>query len=342
MGLHGENTPEILDYRTRSEFLIMNKTILFTFCLGLVLILCLTSADADADARRSNNQGRNVAKSGKSKSKGRKNKNRSATKKKKKGSSKKKAASKRRNKRKQKKFKKSKKGSRKNSGSRSSSGCARQSTFCPAEKAQALNIYYNKMTNYFKQLKRAENWANIVVKKKGKKDSFVNDALILQDAVGGNLSAPACSANARSASASGETLKNCSASIEDSCADIVIDPSVSGDCKTKMETFQTKVDGCKTSDDCTCWTEAFGMKSELSSCEAKTEMDRVQGLKTSCLSQFSSCKKAQDAAVELTATCPAFQTTVTMTTGSAMTTMSAKRRRLIADILHRNVIKRSA
>ena len=244
---------------------------------GLVLILCLTSADADADAKRSNNQGRNVAKSGKSKSKGRKNKNRGATKQKKKGSSKKKAANKRRNKRKQKKFKKSKKGSRKNSGSRSSSGCARQSTFCPAEKAQALNIYYNKMTNYFKQLKRAENWANIVVKKKGKKDSFVNDALILQDAVGGNLSAPACSANARlvlklfscqifcsnlhrSASASGETLKNCSASIEDSCADIVIDPSVSGDCKTKMETFQTKVDGCKTSDDCTCWTEAFGMK----------------------------------------------------------------------------------
>ena len=161
---------------------------------GLILILCLTSADADADAKRSNNQGRNVAKSGKSKSKGRKNKNRSATKQKKKGSSKKKAANKRRNKRKQ---KKSKKGSRKNPGSRSSSGCARQSTFCPAEKAQALNIYYNKMTNYFKQLKRAENWANIVVKKKGKKDSFVNDALILEDAVGGNLSAPACSSSAR-------------------------------------------------------------------------------------------------------------------------------------------------
>merc|ERR1712184_26139 len=146
-------------------------------------------------------------------SKGRKNKNRSAMNQKKKGSSKKKAANKRRNKRKQ---KKSKKGSRKNPGSRSSSGCARQSTFCPAEKAQALNIYYNKMTNYFKQLKRAENWANIVVKKKGKKDSFVNDALILEDAVGGNLSAPACSSSARSASASGEPLKNCSASIEDS------------------------------------------------------------------------------------------------------------------------------
>ena len=87
-------------------------------------------------------------------------------------------------------------------------------------------------------------------------------------------------------------------------------------------------------------------RSDLSSCEAKTEMDRVQGLKTACLSQFSECKKAQDSAVELTATCPATQTTMitmtTMTTGTAMTTMSAKRRRLIADILHRNIIKRSA
>ena len=162
--------------------------------LGLVLILCLTSVNADADAKKGNNKDRNVAKSGKSQSSRRRVDNRRRMKQKKKGSSKKKAANKRRNKRKQ---KKSKKGSNKNSGSRSSSGCARQSTFCPAEKAQALNIYYNKMTNYFKQLKRAENWANIVVKKKGKKDSFVNDALILEDAVGGNLSAPACSSNAR-------------------------------------------------------------------------------------------------------------------------------------------------
>ena len=66
--------------------------------------------------------------------------------------------------------------------------------------------------------------------------------------------------DAATATEKGEVLKNCSASIAESCADIVIDATVSGDCKTKMETFQTKVDGCKTSDDCTCWTEAFAMK----------------------------------------------------------------------------------
>merc|ERR1711920_1022466 len=141
------------------EFLIMNKTILFTFCLGLVLILCITTADADAVSKRQNKNSKNVGKSGKGKVNRRRSKNNRRMKKQKKGSS--------------------KKGSTRNSGS---SGCGRQSsTFCPAEKAQALNIYYNKMANYFKQLKRAENWAKIVSKKKGKKDNFVNDALILED-----------------------------------------------------------------------------------------------------------------------------------------------------------------
>merc|ERR1711971_43811 len=332
MGLFPQNTPEILYNRTQPAILTMNRTILFTFCLGVVLILCLTSADANADAKRRNNKGGNVERSEKRKAARRRNKNRKLMNQKKKGSSKNKGKKKQNKKRKQKKSRNLKKGS-------SRSNCARQSAFCPSEKAQALNIYYNKMTNYFKQLKRAENWAKIVLKKKEKKDGFVNDALILEAAVGGDISAPVCTSSARSASASGATLKNCSTSIEDSCADITIDASVSGDCKTKMETFQTKVDDCKTSDDCTCWTEAFAMKSDLSSCEAKTEMDRVQGLKTSCLSKFSECKQAQDAAVELTVTCPASQTT--MTTGAAVTTMAAKRRKLIANILHKNIIKRS-
>ena len=108
---------------------------------------------------------------------------------KKKGSSKNKGKKKQNNKRKQKKSRNLMKGSRSN--------CARQSAFCPSEKAQALNIYYNKMTNYFKQLKRAENWAKIVLKKKEKKDGFVNDALILEAAVGGDISAPVCTSSAR-------------------------------------------------------------------------------------------------------------------------------------------------
>merc|ERR1711983_185849 len=134
-------------------------------------------------------------------------------------------------------------------------------TFCPAEKAQALNLLYNKVANFFKQLNRAKAFAKTVKNKKGKKDDFTNDAIILEDAVGGNFSAPACSSNARQSSTAGEKgqkLKNCTNSTSEACADITIDANVTGDCNTKMEAFQTKVTECKSSDACTCWKEAFG------------------------------------------------------------------------------------
>ena len=79
------------------------------------------------------------------------------------------------------------------------SGCARQtsSTFCPTEKATSLKLLYNQVSNFKKQLKRAENHAKIVKKKKAKKDAFQKDAAILTDVVGGDLTAPSCLATAR-------------------------------------------------------------------------------------------------------------------------------------------------
>ena len=145
----------------------------------LFAVLCLHSASADAEADPARK--RNKAKGGNNAAKKTNSKRRKLIKKNKKNKNGKNA----RRPRKQKK--QSRTGRR-----RSSKGCGRQSTFCPAEKAQTLNLYYNKMTNYFKQLKRAENWAKIVGKKKEKKDAFTNDALVLEDAVGGNFSAPAC------------------------------------------------------------------------------------------------------------------------------------------------------
>ena len=139
-------------------------------------VLCLHSASADADADPARK--RNKAKGGNNAANGKRRKLMKKNKKNKNG----------KNARRPRKQKKQSRTGRR----RSSKGCGRQSTFCPAEKAQTLNLYYNKMTNYFKQLKRAENWAKIVGKKKEKKDAFTNDALVLEDAVGGNFSAPAC------------------------------------------------------------------------------------------------------------------------------------------------------
>merc|ERR1711976_952038 len=125
-----------------------------------------------------------------------------------------------------------KRNNNKNTRRTKKTGCARQSTtFCPAERAQALNLMYNKVANFFKQLQRAKNFGKIMEKKKGKKDDFANDAAILEDAVGGNLSAPACTRRERSSDAQdkGELLKNCSNSIKESCADVTINSTVTGD-----------------------------------------------------------------------------------------------------------------
>jgi len=220
------------------------------------------------------------------------------------------------------------------------SECSRQATtFCPAEKALALKLLYGQVANFFRQLKRAENHAKIVANKKEKKDNFESDAAILQDAVGGNISDPTCASGRRSASTAaekGETLANCSNSIGAACADVTVNTTLLGDCKTKMEAYQSKVTTCKTDDSCTCWTEATDMKSEITECKATDEMNRVKALKGSCLEKFGDCKKAQDSAVELTASCP----TTSVTTGApSMTTMAAKHRDLLDKILAKNLIK---
>merc|ERR1712066_713525 len=187
-----------------------------------------------------------------------------------------------------------------------SNDCSRQSSsFCPAEKALSLKILYGQVANFFRQLKRAENHAKIVSKKKGKKDNFMNDAAILQDAVGGNFSAPSCASSGRSASSAGEKgqlLANCTNSIGEACADIAVNTSLLADCKTT------------------------------------DEMNRVKALKSHCLSKFGDCKKAQDSAVEFTASCP---TPSSVTTMSGITTMAAKRRKMLQSILAKSIIRRN-
>jgi len=202
-------------------------------------------------------------------------------------------------------------------------------------------MLYGQVGNFFKQLKRAENHAKIVSKKKAKKADFESHAAILQEAVGGNISAPTCASGSRSASTAmvhGQTLANCTHSIGHHCADVTVNATLLGDCKTKMEAFQSKVTTCKTDDSCTCWTEATNMKSDITDCKATDEMNRVKALKGSCLEKFGDCKKAQDGAVELTASCPTASSAVT-TGAPSMTTMAAKHRDLLDKLLARNLIK---
>jgi len=309
----------------------MGKLLLLS--LGLVLLVVLSAeagkkqgqnrVQGGGNGKRTGQKGRAAAKR-KFGRRNRKRERKNQTKKKK------------RNKNKKKNKQARKKASRK---SQTRSDCRQTSTFCPAEKALALKMLYAQVANFFRQLKRAENHAKIISKKKEKKDNFESDAAILQDAVGGNISAPVCASGSRSASTAGEqgqTLADCSNSIGAACADVTVNTTLLGDCKTKMEAYQAKITTCKTDDSCTCWTEATDMKSDITDCKATDEMNRVKALKSSCLDKFGDCKKAQDSAVELTASCP----TISVTTGApSMTTMAAKHRQLVDRLLARNLIK---
>jgi len=219
--------------------------------------------------------------------------------------------------------------------------CARQTseTFCPTEKATTLKILYNQVFNFRKQLKRAENQAKIVSNKKKKKDNFEKDAAIVTDVLGGNISKPTCAKDSRSASKAGsnaEKLSKCSKTIESSCADITINSTLTGSCSQTMTQLENKVKTCRTDDSCTCWKEALAMKSEISKCDALSEANSVKEKKKTCLNTFSDCKKAQDEAVEHTATCPS-----SSKPSGTSTTKSGGRRNIVERFLAKNLIKRS-
>merc|ERR1711892_1466631 len=188
------------------------------------------------------------------------------------------------------KSKKPKRGPRKGN----SPSCSRQttSTFCPAEKATSLKLLYNQVYNFKKQLRRAQNHVKIVKRKKNKKDTFKKDAAILTDVVGGNLTAPSCTAASATrsgpkAASKASILASCSTTISTSCEEISINTTLTGSCSTTMTDFEEKVTACRESKTCTCCTEAVAMKSDITKCNALKESEGVKSKKKTCLKTFS-------------------------------------------------------
>merc|ERR1712018_1119409 len=206
----------------------MRLSILLSLCLVLLVVLCFNTVDCKKERKvvSKGNKKDSVRRKNQGRKKGGKGGRKLGERKKSKGNAEKKKEHMEHifMERKQRRMKTQKK---KQKIRKSNTKCSRRQidTFCPAEKAQALNHLYNKVANFFKQLNRAKAFAKTVKNKKGKKDDFTNDAIILEDAVGENFSAPACSSNARSGSVmrsccssstageKGQKLKNCTNSI---------------------------------------------------------------------------------------------------------------------------------
>jgi len=210
------------------------------------------------------------------------------------------------NKRKGKKGKKKRKGrgKKKTHGkakSRSGPGCQRQDDACIANIVTVLNHVGTIVTNFLSQNARQERFRTLATNKKGKATDFDESSGLLETAKTGSNT---CGSDATTLSA---TLKNCSANVAAKCeaASDIVDTTLLDECKTMFTATKTGAADCcsksSAAEKCSCMA---GMVSQVT--DAKVDTCRKAGiaankatkdLRTTCLSAFQDCKKAEDSSI---------------------------------------------
>merc|ERR1712012_257362 len=209
-------------------------------------------------------------------------------------------------------------------GDWSSCGTSGVNDTCLLNVVNALNFEKNQIQNFFKQKARLENQNKVTGDKKGKKGEFEDAAKYMLTAIGGDISPPTCGENttrsqraAADAVATYNTLINCSASIHEACdmPNGTINATFNANCadiynKSKVASDDCRSNSAYTSDGaaaCNCWEKAaIGItiaKAEGCTKKGKEQAQAVKKQKQKCISAFSKCKKAEDAAVALIYTC---------------------------------------
>merc|ERR1711892_752020 len=201
---------------------------------------------------------------------------------------------------------------------------------CLQNAVDSLNFEKNQIQNFFKQNARLKNHNKTKSGKLGKKGEFEDAAKYLLQAIGGNISAPTCgesgtaqkARSAKSASANYATLLNCSESIKEACTmpkktyNATVKAQLDA-CAFIFNKSKTAANDCRTNNDyitngtaaCDCWRKAaIGIvKAKEAGCKdnAANTAKAVKAAKNDCISAFSVCKKAEDAAVGPIHTCMA-------------------------------------
>jgi len=219
-----------------------------------------------------------------------------------------------------------KKGSRK-----SGKKCARQSgpddSTCMANIGTAMDYQGNQIKNFGKQKAKIEKFEKLMNNKGGKKDDFSNSTTYMTSA---------CSSSSTNASAVSTItlLQNCSASINEGCQVPMVNTTMLESCKTSFDAVETKNKECyglltaatpDLSAACTCYAAAAKLVEETKalSCSAKATFDMIKASKSTCLSKFSACKKAEDDSIGLIHVCNGNTTPSPMTTMASNTTTAA-------------------
>merc|ERR1712060_734473 len=209
-------------------------------------------------------------------------------------------------------------------GDWSSCGTSGVNDTCLLNAVNSLNFEKNQIQNFFKQKARLENQNKVTGNKKGKKGEFEDAAGYMLTAIGGNISSPTCGENStRSARAAADavstynTLINCSATIHEACdmPNDTINATFNANCANIYILSKIASDDCRSnsaytnngSAACNCWEKAaIGItiaKAEGCTKKGKEQAQAVKKQKNKCIAAFSTCKKAEDAAVALIHTC---------------------------------------
>jgi len=281
-------------------------------------------ANKNRPKNRKNKQNKNKNKVKSKKARNRKNRK---TKKSKKKKNKKSKLSKR---------KKKPRGTRKKnrqSSTCSQSGDSPVSDQCLADALISLIYEGNQVTNYLKQSKRLENHGKISSNKLTKKDEFESAARHMLWAIGGNISDPKCGETTNDTKrmaflkrglsisvANYNDLMNCSNAIKAAC-DIeqhnsTYNKSEHSESMTECQKYKndfinvskeciSKKDQTNATLQCDCWSRAAKDVAIIKKlkCETKKNQKIVTAHKNACIKVFGTCKKLEDAAVELIHTC---------------------------------------
>merc|ERR1739838_1153428 len=215
------------------------------------------------------------------------------------------------------------------------------STNCLQNAADAMTFLEKQATNFLNQWRRIQSFNKTINGKLSKNGAFADVTGYLLTALGGDTSNVSCGeTGSRDAASSAKalqtynTLKNCSKSITAACtmpasivpADVI--SKFTGFCMTKFNEAKTASDDCRTNKQytsngtaaCECWSKVGAVIATIKSSSdgsASTYSKAVKKFKNACVQTFMTCRKEEDASVQLVYTCGSGEVLSTATSSSS-------------------------
>ncbi|XP_023332984.1 uncharacterized protein LOC111704853 isoform X2 [Eurytemora carolleeae] len=178
-------------------------------------------------------------------------------------------------------------------------------TLCITNLVTAEFTLNNKVRFFDQQISRIQSQIFIMEKKQEKKNGFFIVAEML-DAITSTSISPSCS-NSQNRDVTVD-LSECSGRIVAACPVLSINETLTGVCMDLVLGYKAKVAECEKLVDlnliCDCWADTVELRKGLDGCSAFEESQRILKQFNQCKSEFSACKKAQDAASKIAGSCP--------------------------------------